>query len=60
MHRLGRTTHNVHSFSAHTNQEGIKCTKAKEYLRAYCPNMYIHCGYPFGLDTEVEQSAVLK
>ena len=34
MHRLGRTTHKVHSFSAQTSQEGIKCTKAKEYLRA--------------------------
>ena len=33
-HRLGRTTHKVHSFSAQTSQEGIKCTKAKEYLRA--------------------------
>ena len=59
MHSLGRTKHNVHSFSAQTSQEGIKCTKAKDYLRAYCPNI-LCCEYPFGLDTVVEQSAVLK
>ena len=52
--------HNVHLFSAHTSQEGIKCTKAKEYLRAYCSNPNVYCEFPFGLDTEVEQSAVLK
>ena len=26
--------------SAQTSQEGIKYTKAKKQLRAYCPNMY--------------------
>ena len=23
-----------------TSQEGFKCTKAKEHLRTYCPNLY--------------------
>ena len=23
-----------------TSQEGIKCNKAKEWLRSYCPNVY--------------------
>ena len=40
MRRLGRATCFVHLISARTSQEGIKCTKAKEYIRAYCPNMY--------------------
>ena len=29
--------------SAQTSQEGIKFTKAKEWLRAYCPNIYTVC-----------------
>ena len=28
------------SISAQTSQEGIKCTKAKEWLRSSCPNIY--------------------
>ena len=30
----------VCAISAQTSQEGIKCTKAKEQLRSYFPNMY--------------------
>ena len=30
----------VHSSSAQTSHKGIKCTKAKEQLRPYCPNIY--------------------
>ena len=31
----------------HRVQEGIKCTKAKEYLRAYYPKKYnVHLGDP--------------
>ena len=26
--------------------EGIECTKAKEYLRSYWPNIYILCTFP--------------
>ena len=37
---LGKTTFTVHSISAQTSQEGIKCTKTKELLRAFCPNIY--------------------
>ena len=33
----------VHMISATTDQVGIKCTKAKEYLRAYCLNV-LYCG----------------
>ena len=40
MGRLGRGTCAIHSISAQTSQEGIKCTKAKEQQRAYCPNVY--------------------
>ena len=31
------------TFYIQTIQEGIKCTKAKEQLRAYCPIIYIYC-----------------
>ena len=34
----GRSICTVHSISAQTSQEGIKCTKAKEQLRSYSPN----------------------
>ena len=27
-------------YSDQTSQEGIECTKAKEQLRAYCPNIH--------------------
>ena len=27
-------------FLPQTSQKGIECTKAKEYLRSYCPNIY--------------------
>ena len=37
---LGRSTCIVHSSSAQTSHKGIKCTKAKEQLRPYCPNIY--------------------
>ena len=30
----------VYLISAQTSQEEIKCMKAKELLRAYCPNIY--------------------
>ena len=40
MGRLGRATCIVHSSSAQTSHKGIKCTKAKEQLRPYCPNIY--------------------
>ena len=30
----------LYSIFAQTRQEGIKCIKVKEYLRAYCPNIY--------------------
>ena len=30
-----------------TSQEGIKCTKAKKLLRAFCPNIY-YAQRPFG------------
>jgi hypothetical protein len=33
----------LHLISAQTSQEGIKCTKAKQPLRAYCRNIYILC-----------------
>ena len=36
----GRATSTVHAISAQTRQEGIECTKAKEQLRPYCPNIY--------------------
>ena len=39
MGRLGREACNVHSISAQTSQDGIKCTKAKELSRSYCPNI---------------------
>ena len=42
MGHLGRATCTVHSISAQTSQEGIKCTKAKEQLRFYCL-IYILC-----------------
>ena len=32
---LGRETCTVQSISAQTHQEGIKCTKSKEWLRSY-------------------------
>ena len=58
MHRLGRTTHNVHSFSAHTIQEGIKCTKAKEYLESIlisnpCNMYHIYARYNFKSPAEL-------
>ena len=40
---LGRETWTVHSISVQTSQEEIKFTKAKEQIRACCPNMYIQC-----------------
>ena len=27
-------------FGAQTSQEEIRCTKGKEYIRAYCSNLY--------------------
>ena len=43
MGRLCRATCTIHSISVQTSQEGIKCTKDKEQLRAYCPNIYTVC-----------------
>ena len=40
---LGRASCAVHLFSAQTSQEGIKCSKAKEWLRPYFPNIYCQC-----------------
>ena len=40
MGHLCRPTYNTHLKSAKASQEGIKCTKTKEYLRAYFPNIY--------------------
>ena len=37
---FGRVTCTVHSISVQTSQKGIECTKAKEKLRSYCPNVY--------------------
>ena len=37
---LCRATCNMHSISVQTRQERIKCTKAKDKLRSYCPNIY--------------------
>ena len=33
----------VNSSFDQTSQEGFQCTKAKEYLRAYCSNICILC-----------------
>ena len=43
MGHLGRATCTLHSISSQTSQEVIECTKANEWLRAYCPNIYIYC-----------------
>ena len=40
MGHLGRVSCTIHSISAQASQEGIKCTKAEQQLRAYCPNIY--------------------
>ena len=29
----------MHSINAQTSQEGFECTKAKEYISSYCPNI---------------------
>ena len=42
MGHLDRAKCTVHSIFEQTSMEGIKCTKAKEYLRAYCSKIY--CG----------------
>ena len=34
----------VNFISAEISQEGIKCTKAKKELKAYCPNLYTVTG----------------
>ena len=39
--RLGRATWTIHQINSHTSQEGIKCIKAKEWLRTYCPSICI-------------------
>jgi hypothetical protein len=31
---------NIHSIFAQPSQEEIKCTKSKQQLRSYCPNIY--------------------
>ena len=41
---LGIATCTVHLISAQTRQEGIKCTKGKEYLNVCCPKMYTVSG----------------
>ena len=39
--RLARTTCTVHSISARISQEGVKCTKAEEYLaKVLLSNVY--------------------
>ena len=38
--RLDRAAFTVHLISAQNRQEGIECTKTKEYPWAYCPNIY--------------------
>ena len=40
-----KLTYTIHSISAHTCQEGIKCTKAKEHLRVYYPNIFTVHGW---------------
>ena len=42
MGHLGRATCTVHPISAHTSQEGIECTKAKELLWFYFPDIYTY------------------
>ena len=38
---FGKSNKIVPSISNQNRQKGIKCTKAKELSRAYCPNIYI-------------------
>ena len=40
MGHLGRGTYTVHLISGQSSQEGIKCTKAKDQLQSYGPNIY--------------------
>ena len=37
---FGEATCKMQSISGQTSQKGIECTKAKDQLRAYCPNIY--------------------
>ena len=39
--RLGRATWTINQINSNTSQEGIKCIKAKEWLRTYCPSICI-------------------
>ena len=43
MGRFGRTTCTVHSISAQTSQEEIKCIKAKKIAKVLLSNIYILC-----------------
>ena len=66
MGRLSKATCTVHSISALASQERIKCNKAREYLKFYCPNIYIYCDNRDFLDTvknyrlNTEQTSTLK
>ena len=42
---LGRATCTLYSISAHISQEGIKCTKVRAQVRAYCI-IYLLCAVP--------------
>ena len=37
---IGQFGQNNNQFLSHTNQEGFECTANKNWLRAYCPNIY--------------------